>query len=216
VLADSLPCLEYAHVHACPQEEHIWWPCYDFQGRSLPVLRYVCEHLGPALAAKTLEDTAGFLSYQVESFRRVIHESENRVDWSLVLYIERKLGEAALPKALAETRARRMKRAAALAGVFWKAGKQLCAEEARLVQVDVASGEESRKITCAEESSKITSAEESSKITCAEESSKITCAEESSKITCADAERMAVWDAMSQVPSELQELIAVKAYLVMR
>jgi hypothetical protein len=39
--------------------------------------------------------------------------------------------------------------------------------------------------------------------------------EEGGIITPADAERMALWDAMARVPKELQELIAVKAHLIM-
>jgi hypothetical protein len=60
VWADSLPCLEYAHMHGCPkqdEDEADFMYVTDF-AKSLPVLRYVCEHMDPAFAAKKLEATA--------------------------------------------------------------------------------------------------------------------------------------------------------------
>jgi hypothetical protein len=178
VRANSLACLAYAHMHGCPQEGlQEYWRFHDAQTRSLPILRYVCEHFDPALAARVLEDTADYLSHHVVFLRRVYEQWENGVDWPLVLYLGKKQG-VVLPKALADARATWMERAAALAGVFWKAKKQLCAEETRLLRMEVARGEGS------------------------------------SKITHADAERRALWDAMAQLPKELQELIAMKAEII--
>jgi hypothetical protein len=141
VYGSSLPCLEYAHMHGCPQDGlQEYWRFRDARTRSLPVLRYVCEHFDPALGARVLEDTAEDLSRQVKLLRRKSKQWENSVDWPFVLYLERKLG-AAVPKSLAEARATWRKRAATLAGVFWTAGQRLCAEETRLRQMGAAGGE---------------------------------------------------------------------------
>jgi hypothetical protein len=119
VWADSLPCLEYAHIHGCPQEDEQDHRDHKTDARSLPVLRYVCEHMNPAFAAKTLEATATSLDREVNSLSDWSSEWRrgDEVDWPLALYVGRKLGPA-LPKDLAEAIAGHKERAAALAGVF--------------------------------------------------------------------------------------------------
>jgi hypothetical protein len=180
--ADCLPCLEYAHMHGCPQEDEAIRELTKI-APSLPVLRYVCEHMDPAFAAKVLKCAAVTLSGS-RPYWEPIELWENQLDWPVVLYLGRKLG-AALPEALAEAMASRKERTAALAGVFWKAGKWQRAEEARLLHREVA-GKWQR-----------TSG-----------------GEECSEITHADAERMAMWEAMARVPKELRERIAVEAHLI--
>jgi hypothetical protein len=147
--ADSLPCLEYAHMHDCPQCSQGNWSQYDFRALSLTVLRCVCEHMDPEFAAKVLDWTAFHLSCKVGSRRRESQPWEEGLDWPLVLYLGRKLG-AALPEALAEAKATLTKRAIAFAGVFRKAEKQLRAEKllrARLRLWDSAFGKEDGIIT---------------------------------------------------------------------
>jgi hypothetical protein len=185
---DSLPCLEYAHMHGCPQDVEDW--DLTVIDASLPVLRYVCEHMDPAFAAKALK-------YAALTLARGPVLCENRLDWPLepelreiqlnwplVLYLGRKLGTD-LPEALAKARAYQQERAAALAGVFWKADKWQRAEEARLHHREAA-GKRQR-----------TSGGEGD-----------------SEVTHADAEQMATWEAMARVPKELRERIAVEAHLI--
>jgi hypothetical protein len=149
VEADSLPCLEYAHMHGCPQGYWRYSVFLHYRACSLPVLRYVCEHLNSRFAAKVLDITSDVLSCQVGVRRQASQQWEEGLDWPLLLYLGRKLG-AALPKALAEAKATRTERAFALAGVFWKARKQLCAEEMSLLDREAAVGEENCKITQAD------------------------------------------------------------------
>jgi hypothetical protein len=185
--AGSLPCLEYAHMHGCPQEDEEDWEDRDywvdeFTAPMLPVLRYVCDHMDPAFAAKVLKYIAVTLAEA-----RLYQEPqlwEKELDWPVVLYLGRELGTA-LPEALAEARANQQERAAALAGVFWKADKWQRAEEARLLNREVA-GKRQRASG----------------------------GQENSQVTHADAERMATWEAMARVPKELRERIAVEAHLI--
>jgi hypothetical protein len=177
VEADSLPCLEYAHTHGCPQVDLKYWTFRSMRAISVPVLRYVCEHLDPVFAKEALNHTANVLSDQMERRRWASQPWDEGLDWPLVLYLARKLGSD-LPDALVEAKATRTEQAVALAGVFWKAGRQLRAKEMRLLHREAAGGEEG------------------------------------GIITPADAERMALWDAMARVPTELQELIAVEAELI--
>jgi hypothetical protein len=149
VEVDSLPCLEYAHTHGCPHDDVKHWVFLSVRPCSLPVLRYVCEHLNPAFAAQVLYWTSNVLSCQVTILRRVSEPLDEGLDWPLVLYLGRKLG-ADLPEALAEAKATRTERAAALAGIFLKAGKQLRAEETRLLHREAAGGEENSIITKAD------------------------------------------------------------------
>jgi hypothetical protein len=141
VRGDSLACLEYAHTHGCPQEDVEGGPSHRVQARSLPVLRYVCEHMCPPWAGRKMENTARGLAGQLESGKPLQSvRVESRVDWQWALYLGRKMGPA-LPEALAEARAVRMERAAALAGVFWRAGA-----ETRLRHREAAVGEENNEI----------------------------------------------------------------------
>jgi hypothetical protein len=184
----SLPCLEYAHMHGCPQEDEENWEHWDYWENvvevapSLPVLRYVCEHMDPAFAATALKYVAVTLAETRPDQNPELWESQ--LDWPVVLYLGRKLGTA-LPEPLAEARANQQERAAALAGVFWKADKWQRAEEARLLHREAA-GKRQR-----------TSG-----------------GEENREITDADAEQTATWDAMARVPKELRERIAVEAHLI--
>jgi hypothetical protein len=148
----------------------------------------VCEHMDPAFAANTLNATAASLGRKVSRLPPWPSErsGDTDIDWPLVLFVGRKLG-AALPRVLAEAIATRKERAAALAGVFWKAGKQLCAEKIRLLH-----GEGETRLLDEEAA----------------------VGEENSKITHEDAERMGMWDAMGRVPKELQQRIAVEAHLI--
>jgi hypothetical protein len=129
--ADSLPCLEYAHTHGCPQEVGADDEFEEGDAKSLPVLRYVCEHMDPVYAAKTLEVTASTLDFKlVSGWPQELWGKP--LDWSLVLYLGRKLGPA-LPESVANAVATQKERAAAFAGVFFKARKQLHADETRLL-----------------------------------------------------------------------------------
>jgi hypothetical protein len=131
--ADSLPCLEYAHMHGCPQApEDLWEDDLGGVVPSLPVLRYACEQMDPAFAANSLKYTAFKLEEECGHWG-----PENQPDWPVVLYLGRKLGTA-LPKALAEAITSRKERARALAGAFWKADKWQRAEEARLLHREAA------------------------------------------------------------------------------
>jgi hypothetical protein len=146
VEANSLPCLEYAHVHGCPQEDNRGWRHHVLRTHSLPVLRYVCEHMDAAFASRMMEDTARALATTEDGrpcWWASLRWSED-LDWPLVLYLGRKLG-AGLPEVLAKAKATRTERAAALAGVFWKARKLLCAEETRVLQSETEIGR--RKIS---------------------------------------------------------------------
>jgi hypothetical protein len=107
VEADSLPCLEYAHMHGCPQNINTSWFCRVLRAHSLPVLRYVCEHMDAPFASRMLEDTARNLATTEDGCRRRASKQWFKgLDWPLVLYLGRKLG-AALPDVLAEAKATR-------------------------------------------------------------------------------------------------------------
>jgi hypothetical protein len=152
VRADSLPCLEYAHTHGCPQEvKEDELLLGDHSGaHSLPVLRYVCEHMDPRFGLRSLKHTSIFLVNELDfRWRYATKHWDKGIDWPIVLYLVRKLGVAS-PKVLTEARARHMERAAALAGAFWKAGKQLRAEETRLLHREAAGREGDGKTTQAD------------------------------------------------------------------
>jgi hypothetical protein len=168
--ADSLPCLTYAHSHGCPQADNEAEFYRWLRAHSLPVLRYVCEHMGPAFAPRVLKNTAEAVLSAMDWGKEL--------DWPRVLYLARKWG-GPLPKGLAYAKATLTKRAATLAGVFWMAGRQLYAEPTRLLHRKAGGGEEDHESTDT------------------------------------DAERMALWDAMARVPTELVERIAVEAHLIM-
>jgi hypothetical protein len=68
VQRDSLPCL--AHMNGCPQVCLGCWSSYHFPAYSMPVLRYVCEHMDPPVAAKVLDVTAYDLSIEVKIRRK--------------------------------------------------------------------------------------------------------------------------------------------------
>jgi hypothetical protein len=142
IWAKSLPCLKFAHMHGCPQEDEERGT--QVEVKSLPVLQYVCEHMDPAFAAKTLEFTASHLDNRVRPGRPQEYW-ENELEWPLVSYLGRKLG-AALPNAVAKVVATRKERAAALAGVFWKARKQLNEEETRLRRKEAAGGARAQRL----------------------------------------------------------------------
>jgi hypothetical protein len=120
IRADSLPCLKYAHQHGCPHGV-VGDDLLDDVAcaRSVSVLRYVCEHMDPTWAGAVLECTARHLPLKAEQDRTSRHDEQL---WQLVLYLGQKLGTD-LPGPLAEAVAVRKERAAALAGVFWKAEK---------------------------------------------------------------------------------------------
>eukprot|EP00884_Botryococcus_braunii_P008386 jgi/Botrbrau1/17549/Bobra.0766s0005.1 len=82
---------------------------------SLPVLQYVCDHMDPMWAAAVVKKTAVRLEYWAKKYGE-------EVDWQLVLYLARKLGQP-LPPRLHKIAAVRRGRAAALAGCVFKAGK---------------------------------------------------------------------------------------------
>jgi hypothetical protein len=141
-------------MHGCPQVDEMEW---DWLGvvPSLPVLRYVYEHMDPASAAKALN----YVAFSLAGNRWYLEPREHwesQLDWAVVLYLGRKLGTA-LPEALAEARTNREKRVAALAGAFWKADKWQRAEEARLLHREAAGkrqqtsgGEENIEVTQAD------------------------------------------------------------------
>jgi hypothetical protein len=134
--------LMYPRKDDCPVDA---WLFQELRGHNVPILRYVCEHMDPAFAQRTLESTARALAARVDDRRRWASKLwDEGLDWPLVLYLGRKLG-AALPEALAQAKATRTERAVALAGVFWKARKQLCAEESRVLHREMAVGEGIRK-----------------------------------------------------------------------
>eukprot|EP00884_Botryococcus_braunii_P004967 jgi/Botrbrau1/14471/Bobra.0014s0109.1 len=110
-----LDCLEYAHQHGCP---------YVAMGagvearvaRRVQVLRYVCEHMDPAWAKEVVGATASAFAHAAVQGRW------GDFDWELLLYLARRLGSA-VPPPLAEMVAVRRERAAAFAGVFFKAAQ---------------------------------------------------------------------------------------------
>jgi hypothetical protein len=148
VWAGSLPCLKYAHMHGCPQEAVEDRPNYLISAGSLPILRYVYEHMDAAWAARMLETTARSEAGSQNSCELLLRQ-EPRLDWQLVLYLGQKLGPA-LPEALTEAVAIRKERAAALAGVFWKAGQLQRAEEMRSHLREAACGEGKADVTHAD------------------------------------------------------------------
>eukprot|EP00884_Botryococcus_braunii_P018384 jgi/Botrbrau1/5229/Bobra.0172s0092.1 len=127
---DWLECLRCLHEHSraaglpdkCggPSEGAFAGPSWgDSPGPSLAVLRYVCDDVGPAWATPLLESTAKkLIGWVVENEGWRSHQ----VDWQMVLYLGRKLKQG-LPAPLCELVAVRRERAAALAGVFFKAGR---------------------------------------------------------------------------------------------
>jgi hypothetical protein len=186
----SVACLEYAHTNGCPQDVEDD-PSDPIKTRSLPILRYVSEHMDPAFASKLLENTAKDIACELSPacpWKSV--RADKRVDWQVVMYLGRKLGPA-LPKTLEEAVATRKDRATTLAWVFWKAGKQQCAggTSSALVRKGV-SDPCSKKM-------------------------KYASGEENSQSTPVDAEQMALWQAMAEMPNVLRERIAVEAHLLM-
>jgi hypothetical protein len=138
VRADSLPCLEY--MHGCSWEDDKDPGYYDAGARSLPVLRYVCEHMNPFFADKILDATATGLNNQARA-RQSDKVWEQRMgkepDWPLMLYVGQIFG-GALPKDVKKEVATQKERAAALAGVVWKARKLVRAEETRVLLMESA------------------------------------------------------------------------------
>eukprot|EP00884_Botryococcus_braunii_P021970 jgi/Botrbrau1/8457/Bobra.0237s0074.1 len=100
----------------------------ESSGPTLAVLRYVCDHMGPAWAAPLLKSTAEKLAGWVvkgggwQSGSCWHQHVRVGVEWQMVLYLGRKLKQR-LPAPLSELVAMRRERAAALAGVFFKAGR---------------------------------------------------------------------------------------------
>eukprot|EP00884_Botryococcus_braunii_P022366 jgi/Botrbrau1/8813/Bobra.0335s0003.1 len=133
--AHSLGCLQCLHEHArvagCPEawerpSERAFHRSYwvNSFGPSLEVLQYVCDHMGPMWADPLLKATAQDLAGEATEMKN--DEGIAPVfDWQMVqmvLYLARKLKHA-LPHPLGELVATRRERAAALAGVFFKAGR---------------------------------------------------------------------------------------------
>eukprot|EP00884_Botryococcus_braunii_P011806 jgi/Botrbrau1/20626/Bobra.113_1s0051.1 len=118
VRGGSLECLQYAHQHGCPYvvigagEEG----AEAGFAHTVQVLRYVWEHMDPTWALEVVRATASAFA-QVAMRRRW-----GRFDWELLLYLARRLG-GDVPPPLAEMVAVRRERAAAFAGVFYKAAK---------------------------------------------------------------------------------------------
>eukprot|EP00884_Botryococcus_braunii_P021882 jgi/Botrbrau1/8378/Bobra.0237s0001.1 len=133
---DSLGCLQCLHEHARatarteewerPSEEAFsgcpyWMETYS---PSLEVLQYVCDHMGPTWSDRLLKATAQKLAVQATEVKDG-EDTARHVDWEMVqvvLYLARKLKDG-LPHPLGELVAARRERAAALAGVFFKAGR---------------------------------------------------------------------------------------------
>eukprot|EP00884_Botryococcus_braunii_P003053 jgi/Botrbrau1/12749/Bobra.67_1s0108.1 len=123
---ECLKCLhEFARAAGFPEKSwrpskgafaSHFWPYTP--GPTLEVLQYVCDHMGPTWAAPLLVVTAQILTGWALGGRRGRHE----VKWEVVLYLGRKLKHG-LPAPLGEMVAARRERAAALAGVFFKAGR---------------------------------------------------------------------------------------------
>eukprot|EP00884_Botryococcus_braunii_P011808 jgi/Botrbrau1/20628/Bobra.113_1s0053.1 len=118
VCGGSLECLQYAHQHGCPyavigagEEEAEAGVAHTVQ-----VLRYVCEHMDPTWALEVVRATASAFAH-VAMRRRW-----GAFDWELLLYLARRLG-GDVPPPLTEMVAVRRERAAAFAGVFYKAAK---------------------------------------------------------------------------------------------
>eukprot|EP00884_Botryococcus_braunii_P005287 jgi/Botrbrau1/1475/Bobra.178_3s0031.1 len=127
---DWLECLKCLHEHARASgfpDKSRQPPRGAFAGHaweaspepSLGVLQHVCDHMGPAWAIPLLESAAQKLAHWVvEDGGRRSHD----VKWQMVLYLGRKL-KRGLPAPLGELVVVRRERAAALAGVFFKAGR---------------------------------------------------------------------------------------------
>jgi hypothetical protein len=131
VYSGSLECLEYAHSNGCPQDPPDAQESQAFAGfvpeeyfeavaDDVEVLRYVCERMTFGWAQIVLTDT--IRAYSDENISAYLPEEHLLV----IMYLERQLGKFglnALAEPLAEVVAAQKKRAAAMAGVFWKAGK---------------------------------------------------------------------------------------------
>eukprot|EP00884_Botryococcus_braunii_P013446 jgi/Botrbrau1/22101/Bobra.0206s0027.1 len=126
---ECLQCLcEHAHAAGLPEgwgrpSDTTFAGCEWEQspGPSLPVLQYVCNHMGPTWADPVVQATARKLA----GWARALKDGNvgaHPVDWQLVLYLARKMGDD-LPRPLGELVAVRRERAAALAGAFFKAGQ---------------------------------------------------------------------------------------------
>jgi Ankyrin repeats (3 copies) len=92
VWGNSLPCLEYAHTHGCPHEPLQDAASFMLEAQSLPVLRYVNEHMGPTWAAGVLNSTARAHA------RLGIEQRKPTMDWQLMLYLGKKLGVEAFAR----------------------------------------------------------------------------------------------------------------------
>eukprot|EP00884_Botryococcus_braunii_P007442 jgi/Botrbrau1/1669/Bobra.116_2s0013.1 len=124
---ECLQCLcEHAHAAGLPEgwgrpSDSAFAGCEWEQspGPSLPVLQYVCDHMGPTWADPAVQATARKLAgWALEGGKG----QPPFVDWQSVPYLAQKLGDA-LPHPLGELVAVRRERAAALAGAFFKAGQ---------------------------------------------------------------------------------------------
>jgi hypothetical protein len=124
IVGDSLECLRHAHENGCP---------LDFDGdrrledvvhagaSSMAVLRYVCEHMDPTWVDAVLRCTVtnGPLGMVFPKSRHLCPT----LHWEMLMYLGRKL-EGRLPKHLAQELAAQKDWAAAIARIFWSAGKQ--------------------------------------------------------------------------------------------
>eukprot|EP00884_Botryococcus_braunii_P005788 jgi/Botrbrau1/1520/Bobra.0107s0008.1 len=130
VCLDWLECLRCLHEHAraaglpekCSQPSERAFASFLWKGRPGPtpaVLRYVCNHMGPTWATPLLESTAQKLAGWVAEYGG---QRSQDVHWQVVLYLGQKLKQS-LPAPLGELLAVRREGAAALAGVFFKAGR---------------------------------------------------------------------------------------------
>eukprot|EP00884_Botryococcus_braunii_P013442 jgi/Botrbrau1/22099/Bobra.0206s0025.1 len=88
---------------------------------SFAVLQYVCDHMGPTWVDPAVQATARKLAGWARALKDG-NAGAHPVDWQLVLYLARKMGDD-LPRPLGELVVVRRERAVALAGAFFKAGQ---------------------------------------------------------------------------------------------
>jgi hypothetical protein len=126
---DSLECLKCAHEHERkvslgqtggknPNARGLRWRSAPW-AKSLPVLRYVHEHMDPAFARTVLSATAHALDDRARRSKLPYEET----DGQMVLYLERHLGRR-LPPSLRALAASRRERRVAFAQALYRAKRQ--------------------------------------------------------------------------------------------
>lgn len=92
--------------------------------KSLPVLQYACEHMGPTWKAGVLRAPADMLAHKISRAR-----AGEEMDWQMAVYTVQSplkltgMTLRDLPAPVAEAVMVRRERAVALAGTFFKAGR---------------------------------------------------------------------------------------------